>query len=51
VVPALYIAALAGLMVVLLVKKPLFTWPGLVIVALGLPVYLFWRRSAQPELP
>ena len=46
VVPALYMVAAAALMVVLLVKKPLFTWPGLVIVALGIPVYLVWRRSA-----
>ncbi len=46
VVPALYLVAAAALMVVLLVKKPLFTWPGLLIVALGIPVYLVWRRSA-----
>jgi APA family basic amino acid/polyamine antiporter len=46
VVPALYMAAAGALMVVLLIKKPLFTWPGLVIVALGIPVYLVWRRSA-----
>ena len=45
-VPALYMVAAAALMVVLLIKKPLFTWPGLVIVALGIPVYLVWRRSA-----
>src|SRR5512132_1345871 len=46
VVPALYLVAAGALMVILLVKKPLFTWPGLVIVALGIPVYLIWRRSA-----
>ncbi|HRP08411.1 MAG TPA: APC family permease, partial [Gemmatimonadales bacterium] len=45
VVPALYIVSLVGLMVVLLTQKPYFTWPGLVIVALGIPVYLVWRRS------
>jgi APA family basic amino acid/polyamine antiporter len=45
VVPGLYALALAALMVVLLIKKPLFTWPGLLIVALGIPVYLIWRRS------
>lgn len=47
VVPALYMLALAVLMVVLLVQKPLYTWPGLVIVALGLPVYLLWHRGAR----
>jgi APA family basic amino acid/polyamine antiporter len=46
VVPGLYMVAAAALMVVLLVRKPLFTWPGLIIVALGIPVYLVWRRSA-----
>ena len=46
VVPALYIMSLAALMVVLLDRKPAYTWPGLVIVALGIPVYLLWRRNA-----
>ncbi len=45
VVPGLYIAALTGLMIVLLIRKPLYTWPGLVLVALGIPVYLLWRRG------
>jgi APA family basic amino acid/polyamine antiporter len=27
----------------LLVMKPQYTWPGLVIVALGVPVYYIWR--------
>jgi APA family basic amino acid/polyamine antiporter len=45
VVPALYIIGIAVLLVVLLVEKPLFTWPGLLIVALGIPVYFVWRRS------
>lgn len=44
-VPALYIAGIAVLLVVLLVEKPLFTWPGLLIVALGIPVFFLWRRS------
>ncbi len=43
--PALYLGAVGFLMVVLLVKKPLYTWPGLVIVALGIPVYAFWRKQ------
>ncbi len=49
VLPALYIA-LAGLIeVLLLVYKPKYTWPGLIIVLLGVPVYFFWRaRSRKP---
>jgi len=42
--PALYLAAMGLLMVDLLVKKPLYTWPGLIIVMIGIPVYFVWRR-------
>ena len=42
--PGLYMAAVAGLLVVLLIYRPLYTWPGLLIVALGIPVYAVWRR-------
>ena len=45
VLPALYMAAVAVLLVVLLVYRPLYTWPGLLIVALGIPVYAVWRRA------
>jgi APA family basic amino acid/polyamine antiporter len=47
VLPALYLLAVGVLMVILLLEKPLYTWPGLLIVASGVPVYLFWRRSAR----
>jgi basic amino acid/polyamine antiporter, APA family len=45
--PALYMAAVTALMIVLLVYRPLYTWPGLLIVASGIPVYLIWRRASQ----
>jgi len=33
--------------IVLLLYKPQYTWPGLIIVLIGIPVYYFWsRRSA-----
>jgi len=45
VLPAIYIA-LAGLIeVLLLLYKPSYTWPGLIIVLLGIPVYFMWRRK------
>ncbi|MBK5292499.1 MAG: amino acid permease [Acidobacteriia bacterium] len=45
VLPALYIV-LAGLIeVLLLLYKPSYTWPGLMIVLLGIPVYYMWRRK------
>jgi len=45
VVPALYIAGALAILVVLFVYRPATTWPGLVIVLLGLPVYFAWRRK------
>jgi APA family basic amino acid/polyamine antiporter len=43
-VPALYIVAAGAIMVVLLLYKTSTSWPGLVIVIAGVPVYLFWSR-------
>jgi len=43
VVPALYIIGATVLVVVLLVYRPMTTWPGLVIVLLGAPIYFLWR--------
>ena len=49
VLPALYLVMAAWICVVLLRYKPQYTWPGLVLVLLGIPVYLFWsRRSPGP---
>ncbi len=44
VLPGLYLLMTGALLVILLLRKPLYTWPGLVIVALGIPVYFIWRR-------
>ena len=48
VVPALYIAVALAIMVVLILYKTQTTWPGLLIVLLGLPVYWAWKRNARP---
>jgi APA family basic amino acid/polyamine antiporter len=45
ILPALYMAAVAGLLMILLIYRPLYTWPGLLIVAMGIPVYALWRRA------
>ncbi|HXC95881.1 MAG TPA: amino acid permease [Edaphobacter sp.] len=47
VLPALYIVMAFWICVVLLRYKPQYTWPGLMIVLLGIPVYLVWTRMAQ----
>jgi len=44
VLPALYLVMAAGICAALLRYKPQFTWPGLVLVLLGIPVYLYWSR-------
>ncbi len=44
VIPALYIVLALTIMIILLIYKPQFTWPGLAIVLLGIPVYYIWSR-------
>lgn len=44
VLPAVYIGAGALIEVLLLLYKPNYTWPGLIIVLLGVPVYFLWRK-------
>jgi APA family basic amino acid/polyamine antiporter len=46
-VPVLYIAAASLVMFVLLIYKPDYTWPGLGIVIMGVPVYYIWRKWGQ----
>lgn len=46
VVPAVYIAVAGLIEVLLLLYKPKYTWPGLIIVLLGIPVYLIWKRQS-----
>jgi len=52
VLPALYIVMAAWICVVLLRYKPQYTWPGLILVLLGVPVYAVWTRlgtaTAEP---
>ena len=47
VLPAVYIGVAGVLEILLLWYKPNYTWPGLIIVLLGVPVYLVWRRRAS----
>jgi APA family basic amino acid/polyamine antiporter len=49
VLPALYIVMASWICIVLLRYKPQYTWPGLVLVLLGIPVYLFWSRRSQAQ--
>src|SRR5690606_11437429 len=47
VLPALYIVAGISFCILLIWFKPQFTWPGLIIVLLGIPVYYFMKRNTS----
>jgi APA family basic amino acid/polyamine antiporter len=49
ILPALYIVMASWICIVLLRYKPQYTWPGLVLVLLGIPVYLFWSQRSVPR--
>lgn len=51
VVPALYVLGASVILVVLFVYQTATTWPGLLIVLTGIPIYFIWRQVgvAQPE--
>ncbi|MEY2530183.1 MAG: basic amino acid/polyamine antiporter, family [Verrucomicrobiota bacterium] len=45
IVPALYIVGAAVILFVLFVYQTATTWPGLIIVLTGVPIYFLWRKS------
>jgi basic amino acid/polyamine antiporter, APA family len=48
VIPVLYMLAATAILVVLLFYRTSTTWPGLLIVLTGIPVYFLWRRGGTP---
>jgi APA family basic amino acid/polyamine antiporter len=48
VIPALYVIMAFVICLDLLIYKPRYTWPGMIIVLLGIPVYYFWKKSSRP---
>jgi APA family basic amino acid/polyamine antiporter len=49
IVPALYVVGASVILVVLFVYQTTATWPGLLIVLTGVPVYFIWRRTAAAK--
>lgn len=47
VIPAIYILTTILIMIILLIYKPAYTWPGLGIVLLGIPIFYIWRKSSK----
>ena len=48
-VPGVFIVSSLALVANTLVERPVESLVGLLIVALGLPAYAFWRRAARPS--
>jgi APA family basic amino acid/polyamine antiporter len=46
-IPAIYILTTSFIMVILLIYKPNYTFPGLIIVILGIPVYYLWKKFSR----
>jgi len=51
ILPALYIAGASIILLVLFVYRTATTWPGLIIVLLGVPVYFAWRPKQEATVP
>ena len=49
VIPALYIVGATVILVVLFIYQTATTWPGLIIVLTGVPIYFLWRKSNSGE--
>jgi len=47
-VPALYIVGASVILIVLFIYQTATTWPGLLIVLAGVPVYFLWRKTPPP---
>jgi APA family basic amino acid/polyamine antiporter len=44
-IPLIYIALAILVMIILLIFKPEYTWPGVIIVIIGIPVYHLWNKK------
>ena len=47
VLPAIYILLAVIICLALVIYRPLYTWPGLIIIVLGLPVYYFVLKKGR----
>lgn len=50
VLPFLYVITALSIGIGLLIYQPAYTWPGFVVILLGIPVFLVWNRKGGREL-
>ena len=50
VLPAIYIVMAALFCTALIIYKPLYTWPGLIIVLIGIPIYFISQKNATKQI-
>lgn len=49
IIPALYIVSATAVLLVLFIYQTATTWPGLIIVLTGVPIYFLWRKSSNTD--
>jgi APA family basic amino acid/polyamine antiporter len=51
VLPAIYMLMGIAFCILLIIYKPQFTWPGLIIVLIGIPIYFISKSNTHDEEP
>lgn len=49
VLPAIYVLMGIAFCILLIIYKPEYTWPGLIIVLIGIPIYYIAKRNIKPD--
>ncbi len=49
-IPLIYLSLVTLICVILLIYKPNYTWPGFIIVAIGIPAYFIFKQTAGNKL-
>jgi len=49
ILPIIYMVMGIVFCILLIIYKPNFTWPGLIIVLIGIPIYYFSQRNVTNE--
>lgn len=50
ILPAIYVIMAFTFCTLLIIYKPQFTWPGLIITLIGIPIYFFMQRNKKADV-